>query len=389
MRTQLSETMKSHSLTEHDSLSPNQPRQAKLGSPPFVEVLLSSDQRPKTIELPTTAITPASIACASKVSNAPGTAEIRNSKQNRSKPPPIAEPFRINDVQEGSVPIDQPPRAGTAVLNLLDDKVSEKLNHPDMLQIGFSGNVLPPSRDTLHDFSRNLRPRSRNKNSNKSTQKHGTNRSPSVGSSNRPLPACHIQQQDLRQNHDLHRSRDSRVQKRGSPRASSTHHLQTNSKVSTGDSETISGEGLLQMATVMFTAEKSQLEKEAIAAQLRIEDLSQENTALQDRIERMSEENQKLLDKNMEFRARSERYKANMNDVMRSQKELNADAKNLDRRKFEFLRKAAIELDTDLLKARAQISKDYRVVLHDARLELDRRRQQIDKKTIELTLRRK
>jgi chromosome segregation ATPase len=156
--------------------------------------------------------------------------------------------------------------------------------------------------------------------------------------------------------------------------------MQPNYRIPTGGNEQVNAAGLLHMATVMLTVEKEQLNKVVADAELQeaqIEDLSKENAALHDHIKSLSEDNQKLLAKNAGFRTRCEQYKAKMNDVMRIQKELKVDAKNLNRRQFEILAEAGKEMDAELLEAKSQVLKGSRAILKEARLEINRRKVKI------------
>jgi hypothetical protein len=378
LHTELLAAIKSHSIADHDPRSPNQQRRyAKPRLPPFIEAALSSDTKAKIAVYPTTAPKSTTATCPS---NGPGTAstgEIRNSKPKRSASRPVAEAVGTDDVQESLIPISNSNQQKDRVQTLPDVTIHGKPGHCDMLQPSASDKASPELRNVLRDLSRNQRPRSHNKNGSGSISKHGASRFPSDGPANRPLPDHQLQPQDLRYNQAFHNARDSGVSKRTLSRANSPHYVQPNYRIPTGGNEQVNAAGLLHMATVMLTVEKEQLNKVVAEAELQeaqIEDLSKENAALRDRIESLSEDNQKLLAKNAGFRTRCEQYKAKMNDVMRIQKELKVDAKNLNRRQFEVLAEAGKEMDAELLEAKSQVLKGSRAILREARLEINRRK---------------
>jgi hypothetical protein len=378
LHTELLAAIKSHSIANHDSRSPNQQRRhVKPGLPPFIEATLSSDTKAKTAVYPTTATTSTTATCPSNDPGTESTGEIRNSKLKHSASHPVAEPVGTDGVQESLIPISHTNRPKDRVRTLLDVTIHGKLGHGDMLQPAASDKASPESRNVLRDLSRNQRPRSHNKNGSGSLSKHGAGRFPSDRPANRPLPDHQLQTQDLRYNQAFHNIRDSGVSKRTLSRPNSPHYMQPNYRIPTGGNEQVNAAGLLHMATVMLTVEKEQLNKVVAEAELQeaqIEGLSKENAALHDRIEGLSEDNQKLLAKNAGFRTRCEQYKAKMNDVMRIQRELKADAKNLNRRQFEILAEAGKEMDAELLEAKSQVLKGSRAILREARLEINRRK---------------
>jgi hypothetical protein len=381
LRTELLATIKSHSTADHDPRSPNQQRRHAIPRlPPFIEAALSSDTKAKTAVYPTTATISTTTTCPSNGPSTASTGEVRNSKPKRSASRPIAELIGTDDVQESLIPINHSNQPKDMVQTLSDVTIHGKLGHGDTLQPAASDKASPESRNVLRDLPRNQRPRSHNKNGSGSISKHGTSRFPSDGLANRPLPDHQLQPQDLRYNQAFHNTRDSGVSKRILSRANSPHYMQPNYRIPTGGNEQVNAAGLLHMATVMLTVEKEQLNKVVADAELQeaqIEDLSKENAALHDHIKSLSEDNQKLLAKNAGFRTRCEQYKAKMNDVMRIQKELKVDAKNLNRRQFEILAEAGKEMDAELLEAKSQVLKGSRAILKEARLEINRRKVKI------------
>jgi len=130
----------------------------------------------------------------------------------------------------------------------------------------------------------------------------------------------------------------------------------------------------------MLTVEKEQLDNAVAEAQLQsaqIKGLAEENAELHERIKHLSKDNQTLLAKSAGFRKSYELCKAKMNDVMKIQRELKIDAKNLDRRHFEVLKAAGREMDAKVLEAKSQVCKDSQAILKEARLEINRRKVEV------------
>lgn len=377
MHAQLLATLKSHSIVNQHSRSPSQPRgQAKSKSLPFVEAALSNLGANAT-GIPTAAVIPESIRCASHGPGIPRGAEIQSSKTKRSESRSVAGPIGTDDVQESLIPSNHSDKPGNAAQALPDDSVHEKLDHGDILQPTASDRDLSESKHVLRDLRTNQRLRSRNQSADSYTSRHGTNKLPPSRPPSRPLAEHQLQPQDIRGNQDLHGTRDSRVFKRGLPRSKAAHHMQPNGRIPIGDNEPIDSAHMFHMAAIMATAEKGQHEQVVARTRLQeaqIVDLSQENAELQNRIEILSKKNQELLDKEAEFRSRCEKYKSNMNEITRVQKELYAAAKVLDERKFQVLKKAAKEMDAELLERKALASEESRAILKEARLKLDGRK---------------
>jgi hypothetical protein len=382
MHAQLLATVKSHSTVNQHSLPAGRPRrQPKSKSPPFIKAALSSNLRPNAYGIPTTGIIPEDALCGINSLDVPRTVEIQISKPKPSTSPSVTETIGTDDVPESLILVNHPGQPGNVVHTLPDVTVHEKLDHGNMLRPALFDRDLPEPRHVLHDLPTTNRPKSRSKNADSYTSGHGTNKLSRSRPPSRPLAEHQLQQQDIRGNQDLHSTQDSRVSKRGLPKARSARQMQYNDRSLTGGSETINLEQMFHMAAVMATAEKDQREQVVARARLQevqILDLSKENSDLQNRIETLSTENQELLDKHAEFRARCEKYKINMNEITRVQKELYAAAKVLDQRKFHVLKKAAKEMDAELLEAKALASKESRATLKEARLKLDRRKLQID-----------
>jgi hypothetical protein len=378
MHTRPLATFKPHSITNHNSRSPGQPgRQAKSKSPPFIEAALSSNRRPEAAGIPTAATVPENAPCASNDLEAPRRAEIQSSQPNRSESRSVAEPVATDIFQGSLIPRNQTDQPGNAAQTLPDGKVHKQVDYGDILRPAVSDRDLPESSHDLRDLLTHPRPRSRNKNSDSYTSRYGTTEVPTSAPPRRPLTEHQLQPQHIRQNQDIHSTRDSRVSKRGLPRAKSAYNMQSNVRIPMGVSETITSAEMMQMAAVIATAEKEQRKQVVAKTQLQevqIVNLGKANSALQNQIECLSKDNQELVEKHAGFRARCEKYKANMNDVMRAQKELHAAAVALDKRKFDVLKQTSKEMDADTVKAKALASGELRAIMKEARLKLDRRK---------------
>lgn len=383
MHAQLLATAKSYSIANQHSRSPSQARrQAKSKSPPFVEAALSSNLRPNTIGILTAAICPESARCGSHGSGVLTTAEIQSSKPKCSEPCSVTKPFGPNDVQESLIPRNHPNQLGNAAQALPNHTIHGKFGHDD---IPIPNRDLAESRNSLRDLPTNQRPRSRNKNLDVYTSKHGTNELQPSRPLSRPLAEYQLQPPGIHGNQDLHGIRDSRVFKNGLLRSKTAHQIQSNSRMPIEGSESIDSADMFHMAAVMATAEKEQ--REQVVARTRLQevqivDLSKKNAELQNRNEILSKENQELHNKHADYRIRCETYKVNMNEITRAQKELYAAAKVLDQKKFHVLKKAAQEKDAEELEAKALASEKSRAILKEARLKLDRRKLRNDDQQI-------
>jgi hypothetical protein len=378
MHAQLLATVKSHSIANQHSRSPSQARrQAKSKSPPFVEAALSSNLRPNATGIPTATVCPESARCGSHGPGVPTAAEIQSSKPKRSESRSVTEPFEAGDVQESLVPRNHPSQLGNTAQALPNHTIHEELGSDDIQQPAIPDRDLAESRNVLRDLPTNQTPRSRNKNPDGYTSRHGTNKLPPSRPLSRPVAEHQLQPPDIHGNQDLHGIRDSRVLKKGLLRSKTAHQIQSNCRMPIEGSEPIDSADMFHMAAVMATAEKEQREQVGVRARLQevqIADLSKENAELQNRIEILSKENQELFDKHADYRTRCERYKVNMNEITRVQKELFVAAKVLDQKKFHVLKKAAQEKDAEVQEAKALASEESRAILKEARLKLDRRK---------------